>query len=113
MTHETNSNVTPLGVQFRQRLPEDRILVAPWEIGERQECNHLMATYIVCEGEAEVTCGRCRTKLDPMWVLRKLVSEDRRLQEGQKAASATDAKRRERQRTKCEHCDRMTRIKGI
>jgi len=106
-------NVKPLGVKFRQRLPDDRVIVQPWEVGERQACDHRMATYIIATGEAEVTCGRCRAKLDPMWVLQQLATEDRRIHEGMKAARATDERRRERQRTKCEHCARMTRIRGL
>jgi len=97
MTEEMPDNVRPLGVKFRERAPDDRVLVEPHEVPGAPVCNHLFATYTVSEADAEVTCGRCNGKVNPMWVLVQLARE----------------RRAERSRTKCDHCGRMTRIRGL
>ena len=61
------------------------------------DCDHGWGVeYIVREDTGEITCGVCNTKLDAMWVLRKIAPfiEDMR----------------NRQRAKCAHCGKMTRV---
>ena len=88
----------------------------------REACNHetmfiddrmVSATYEVAEGETEVTCSLCQTRLEPMWVLRKLAQAESALRHRMEGWSAAATAARERTRTKCEHCKRMTRIKGL
>lgn len=113
MKVEDDTDVVKLPVRFRKPAVEDRVLVVPFEVPGPAQCDHLMATYIVNQREAEVECGRCRTRLNPMWVLGQLATADRRMAETRNAAAAADAARRERQRCKCQHCGKMTRIRGI
>ena len=113
MTEEMPDNVRPLGVKFRERAPDDRVLVEPHEVPGAPVCNHLFATYTVSEADAEVTCGRCNGKVNPMWVLVQLAREDRRMHATQQAAKRASERHAERSRTKCDHCGRMTRIRGL
>jgi hypothetical protein len=69
-----------------------------------------MVPYLVDEALAEVECGKCGAKLNPMWVLVRLANEDRRLNESQRRYQEEMARLNERERTKCEHCGQMTRI---
>jgi hypothetical protein len=103
-------NIKKLPVSFKKRAPEDRTVVRPWEVGRPAACSHLMATYLIRDGEAEVECGRCGTRLDPMWVLAKIATEDRRWAESQARYQEEQKRLAERKRTKCDHCGAMTRI---
>lgn len=76
-------------------------------------CSHKRVTYRLREGEAEVECGGCGMRLDPMFVLRMLALEDSLWSE-RRAASIKEAKEREtRRRTLCQHCGQMTRINNL
>ena len=110
MKVEDETNVTKLPVKFKEQAPPERTLVVPYEVKKAAECGHLMATYIVNEAEAEVECGRCGTRLNPMWVLRQLATTDRRHAEARAAYQDEQRRLAERSRTKCEHCKQMTRI---
>lgn len=71
------------------------------------------ATYEIVQGETEVTCSLCQTRLDPMWVLVQLARQESVLRQRAEGYSAVANAAKERTRTKCEHCDRFTRIKGL
>lgn len=109
MSDET-SNVTQLPVRFKQPLPDDRVVVRPWEVGKREECRHLNCQYIISEELAEVECGRCGAKLNPMWVLGQLAHSDRRMHEAAERYRDEIKRLNERSRTKCQHCGQMTGI---
>lgn len=98
-----------LPVRFRKPEPEDRVIVGMREV-QAMACNHLFATYVIDEAAAEVECGRCKAKLNAMWVLNRLANEDRRYVESQARYQQENARLSARQKTKCEHCDKMTRI---
>jgi hypothetical protein len=44
-------------------------------------CNHTTCTYVVDERLAEVQCGDCGAKLEPVWVLRQLCEKEARWNE--------------------------------
>lgn len=67
-------------------------------------------TYNVREGETEVECGCCGTRLDPMFVLRVLAGRESEYERRRRVAAEETKRLNERSRTKCEHCDRMTKI---
>lgn len=70
------------------------------------------ATYQLREGETEIECGLCNTRLDPMFVLRIMANEENDWSRS-RARYIDEMKRLgERSRTKCEHCNKMTRISG-
>lgn len=79
----------------------------------KQPCSHKMVPYRIREGEAEVECGGCSTRLEPMFVLRQLAIEDSLWKQRQEAAVKTAKEHAERKRCKCQHCGQMTRIRGI
>lgn len=110
LSEDDLEGVTRLPVRFKNPLPEDRVLVRPYEVGKVDRCGHLLTQYIITEAEADVTCGRCGEKLNPMWVLSQLATHDRRYADA--AARYKDDQKRlaERSRTKCDHCGNMTRI---
>lgn len=105
-----SDNIKELPIRFKKRAPEQRTVVRAWEVGRVAECSHLGATYLIRDGEAEVECGRCGTRLDPMWVLGKIATDDRRYEESQKRYQEEQKRLAERKRTKCDHCGKMTRI---
>lgn len=67
-------------------------------------------TYMIREGETEVECSRCHLRLDPVWVLKKLAHHESKYRETQKRYVEEVNRLSERSRTKCEHCQKMTRI---
>jgi hypothetical protein len=105
-----DDNVTKLPVRFKNPLPEDRTLVMLHEVDKPGTCSHLFCTYIVEQSAADVECGKCGAKLNPMWVLVHLAVNDRRYEESQKRHQEEMKRLAERSRTKCEHCRQMTRI---
>lgn len=97
---------TRLPVEFKKPPSDDDRLV----VVERSGCCHFFVQYIVDPSEAEVTCGKCGAKLNPMWVLHQIANTERRWVEARKSYQSEMKRLDERKRTKCEHCDRMTRI---
>lgn len=92
---------------------------------EKDGCNHrfgyfgdpmsggarmVNASYLIREGETEVECSLCGTKLDPMFVLRRLANEETQWLQTRKHYQEEMKRLRERERTKCDHCGKMTRI---
>lgn len=76
-------------------------------------CSHQRCPYRIKEGEAEVVCGGCGVRLDPMFVLKQLAFQDSIWKQRQEAAVRTAKELHERVRTKCQHCGKMTRIRGV
>ncbi|WP_293862386.1 hypothetical protein [uncultured Alsobacter sp.] len=120
MTDEADDKVKRLPVRFRTPRADDNAptlhIVETWD---RSACNHKYrfeggkmrdATYAIRDGETEVECGLCGTRLDPMFVLRRLATDE--TQWRRSAERYADEMRRlsARSRTKCEHCGEMTRI---
>lgn len=105
-----DDNIKKLPVKFKNPLPEDRTVLQPWEVMKGGGCGHVYVQYIVDEKLAEVECGKCGAKLNPMWVLTRLANEDRRYEEGQKRYQEEMKRLSERSRTKCHNCGKMTEI---
>ena len=108
----SDDNVTKLGVRFKEPTPPERTLVFPHEVGIRG-CNHAEyegAAFIVDDKLDEVTCSKCQAKLNPMFVLKQLTGRETRFHEGHRRYHDEMKRLKDRTRTKCEHCDRMTRI---
>lgn len=79
----------------------------------KQPCSHTRCSYRIRDGEAEVECGGCGTRLDPMFVLKQLAMEDSLWRQRREAAAQIAKEREQRVRTKCQHCGQMTRIRGL
>lgn len=65
---------------------------------------------LVCEKAAEVTCADCKEKLNPIWVLMRIATDDRVLVDRWASLKAELRLMRERTRVKCRHCDKFTQI---
>lgn len=79
----------------------------------KQPCSHKMVSYRLREGEAEVECGGCGTRLEPMFVLKQLAIMDSIWKQRQESADRVAKELAQRTSTKCRHCGRMTRIRGL
>ena len=112
-----SANVTPIPIKFKAPPCDDApmLKVVNWD----GKCNHryamrddrmVHASYQIREGETEVECSLCQTRLDPMFVLRALATEE--MQWHRSRARYIDEMKRlkERSRTKCLHCGQMTEI---
>ena len=106
----TDDNITKLPVKFKNPLPEERTVVGLWEVGKGASCSHTFTTYVVDDALAEVECGKCGAKLNPMWVLCRLAVDDRRMEASQKRYEEGLRRLGSRSRTKCLHCGKMTPI---
>lgn len=78
----------------------------------RPECDHHRVTYQVNPAERDVRCGRCGAPLNPIWVLEQLARSESRLNEAVEVYQQWKAEHEQRSRCKCQHCGRMTRIRG-
>jgi hypothetical protein len=112
-----DDKIKPLPVRFKAPPTGETMLKV---VRSRSgECDHRWffaggqmktVTYLIREGETEVECGNCNTKLDPMFVLLRLANEETQWARTREAYIEEMRRLSERQRTKCEHCEKMTRI---
>lgn len=121
-----DDKVKPIGVRFKERPTEGdpmlRIVEARYGSGA---CDHRHyfdgnpllggarlreAQYLIREGETEVECGQCGTRLDPMFVLKILARQETQYDRSRERYQAEMKRLSERSRTKCQHCGKMTRI---
>lgn len=115
-----DDKVTRLPVGFKVPLQEEGLnlkVVDRWERADR--CDHISywtgrtfadVTYLIREGETEVECGNCNTKLEPMWVLRRLANKEAQWNRTRERYREEMKRLSERSKTKCEACGHMTRI---
>jgi hypothetical protein len=116
-----DDNIKKLPVKFK-KPPGDEppflSIVNRW--GDKDGCDHrsyyvegrgfVNVTYQIREGETEIECGRCHTRVDPMFVLKIMASEETSWSL-QRARYIDEMKRlRERSRTKCMKCGYLTEI---
>lgn len=116
-----DNKIKPLPVKFKAPPSDDEPMLKIVQFGG---CNHkwtfqdngglsgqmVNASYLIREGETEVECSLCNTKLDPMFVLRILAHEETKWHLGRTSYQAEMKRLRERERTKCDNCGKMTRI---
>jgi hypothetical protein len=112
-----DSNVTPIPIKFKEKPGGDEpmLKLMAWD----KKCNHrfqtidgrmVRAAYQIREGETEVECTLCKTRLDPMFVLRLLATEETTWLRSRDRYIEEMKRLSERSRTKCQHCGRMTEI---
>lgn len=111
MTDETPDNVKQLPVRFKRPAPEERALLHGWEVHRREgaNCDH-RSGFIVDSKLATVECAKCHALLNPMWALEQLCQRDHQFHANSKRYHEEMQRLAERSRTKCEWCDKMTRI---
>lgn len=104
-----DDKIKRLPVRFKTANDEGRSLkvVDSFDAG----CDHRMpVTYKIRPGEAEVECGRCGARLDPVWVLTQLANRESRYVYNRERYNDEMRRLAERSKTACEHCGKMTRI---
>ena len=87
-----------------------KVEVPPLEVVHSYQCRH--GRFLVDEKKAEVECGLCHEKLNPIWVLTQIATDDRILRDRWAGMKAEVQLLTERVRTKCDHCGKMTRIRS-
>lgn len=111
-----DDKVTPLPVKFKKQGDDEPMLKIVHGGGK---CDHRWVwrdgkmhsvTYLICDGDAEVECSACGTRLDPMFVLRRLAGEETKWHEMSRRYQEEMKRLDERSRTQCDYCGRMTRI---
>lgn len=117
----SDDNVKSLPIKFKAPPSDDgpMLQLVDNRFGDTKGCSHtwtyvegrqVNARYLIREGETEVECSLCETKLDPMFVLRRLAVEETKWERTRTAYQAEMVRLNERKKTKCEYCSRMTRI---
>ena len=104
---DDEDNVRKLPVRFKAAIPDDRMLLQPYEVG-KQACFH--GAFVVDPEKSEVECGRCHEKLNPMYVLQRLATEETTWHRAHARYHDEMKRLSERERTKCQYCGKMTRI---
>ena len=117
-------NVTPIPVKFKAP-PSDSDEPHLKIVTGGGECNHKSVAvsdrrslavrfvdvqYLIREGETEVECGNCGTKLDPMFVIRHLATKETEWSMLRERYRSEMKRLSERKATKCRHCGRITPI---
>ncbi|SDV49254.1 hypothetical protein SAMN05216551_107187 [Chitinasiproducens palmae] len=98
------ASVTPLPVKPKARAEDGPYLDrAPFK------CAHVHG-FTVDESLEQVTCRTCGERLNPMWVLSQLCNSETRWRQSREQYQDEMKRLKERSRTKCEHCGKMTRI---
>jgi hypothetical protein len=124
----SDDNVKPIPVKFKAPPGDDEpFLKVISSVSNKDSCNHryrwiddprgsefgtkqVSATYMIREGETEIECGLCHTKLDPMFVLKFMANEENSWSH-MRARYLDEMKRlNARSRTRCYHCGKMTEI---
>ncbi|GAB6139927.1 hypothetical protein JCM14076_06560 [Methylosoma difficile] len=100
-------------IQFPlDRLKSRQITLDAAPIGRNPKpCRH--DHFLVDEELAEAECADCGAKLNPMFVLIKLARKESRLQQRLEEFNSMSAELDKRKRCKCQHCGKMTNIRGI
>lgn len=115
-----DGKVTRLGVRFKEPPGENGPTLKLVDRYDRDGCNHRFTIgqsgafrqvqYLIREGETEVECGNCGTRLDPMFVLAQLARKESDWNRSRETYQEEMARLKARQRTTCQHCGKMTRI---
>lgn len=117
---DDDDKISRLPVRHKKPPQEDgRMLKVVDKWTDLEKCHHralyrngrfVSVTYLIRDGETEVECGNCGTKLEPMWVLSRLAHEETDFDHKRKVAAEEMRRLHERSRTQCQHCGQMTRI---
>ena len=74
------------------------------------KCKHYMAQFEVDLEAGDCKCMQCGERVSAIFVLKQLMQAESRWMQSRKAYQEEMKRLRERSRTKCEHCHKMTRI---
>lgn len=102
---DSPENVVVLKTPFKSPVPDERFLVI-----DTKQCTHHNGPFLIDDSLSEVTCGRCTAKLNPMFVLRQLAQQESRWHQHFSRYQGEMQRLNARNKTKCQHCHKMTRI---
>lgn len=101
-------NIKDIGIKFKKPNDNKKMLtLAPRDDGCHKH------SYIVDPELDRVTCANCDKVFNPMAVLTELTRQESRWMMNYRHADEKMKRLSEKQRTKCNHCGKMTKIKGI
>jgi hypothetical protein len=116
---DDDDNIKKLPVRFKQPPQADPPFLSVVTSWGDKKCDHRSfyadghmrpVTYKIREGETEVECGNCGTRVDPMFVLRILANEENSWSRSRQGYIEEMKRLKERSRTKCVYCGKMTEI---
>lgn len=99
-----SASVHTLPVKPRPAIDAGRVLTEVHSYA----CQH--GAFIIDTALEQVTCGRCKERLSPMYVLQQLTRQETRYHELHARYADEMARLATRSKKKCEHCDKITRI---
>lgn len=102
-----SDKIVDIPVKFKTPTSDDRMLKS---VRFDKKCEHRGATFYVDETLEHVTCSLCAEKLNPMWVLTFLAQQETKFHLAREEYIRNMERLTSRQKTKCEHCKKMTRI---
>ena len=88
--------------------PRDNDIDRVLKVAHSYKCSH--KRYVIDPQLAQVECADCKEKLDPMFALIALSQQETRFHELHERYQDELKRLNERLRTKCEHCNKVTRI---
>lgn len=118
MTNGPTDKVTLHPARFRPR-PEGEGPCLHIIEGPAAPCDHaavlrdgalVEVAYLLREGETDVECSHCGTRLDPMWVLIQMARRESRYRRTVERCHEALQRLDERSKTRCECCGEMTTI---
>ena len=101
---DDDDKIEKLPVRFKERNLDAFLVVANRYGG----CSH--SRFIIDNKKSEVECAECGEKMNPMWVLSRLTAEETRWHRAHERYQDETKRLKERSRTKCNYCGKMTHI---
>jgi hypothetical protein len=118
MTNDPSDKITRLPARFRPPPAADGPSLQIVD-GAATPCDHaavlrdgalVEVAYLIREGETEVECSHCGTRLDPMWVLNQMAKRESRYRRTVERCHEALRRLDERSKTRCDCCGEMTSI---
>lgn len=104
---EDGAKVVPLGAEFKPPPDGELMLVPP----PGEACQHDNAQFEVDIRGGRCICKNCRGEVSPFFVLERLMRSESLWQRHRRCYVDDMQRLSERSRAKCQHCQRMTRIR--
>jgi ribosomal protein S27E len=101
-------NIVDIPVEFKSPEAKDRFLKRVYT----PECRHTTGPFLVDDTLMTVECGTCKKIISPVYVLILLANKETQWHLHREYFDKRVAELAERNRTKCDHCGKMTRISG-
>lgn len=95
--------VVPIGINFKDGKPLEIAAEVVFA-----KCMH--GQFQIDSTLEQVTCGVCKERLNPIYVLKRLAMQDSKFRENNEKYNEEMKRLTERSKTKCEHCGQMTKI---